>query len=147
MGTLYSQILIFILRSSRGIPESNPFPLHSSFDVSWTWMIILENQHGTKQVPVVAGPTNRGPERPARRSFESTTTTVSLPDYETSQATAKPAAISKTFFAFIGIDRSDRRFWRAVVIALVIYAIISCAVGLPFVVLVSLFIPIPPIPY
>lgn len=102
-------------------------------------MIILDDQH-KKDNPPVAGPTSRVPEPATRRSFESTTT-FSLPDYETSQARATKKGskldLSYRFFAIVGIERSDKRFWRAVICALIIYVTISFAIGLPFIIFVS----------
>jgi hypothetical protein len=98
-------------------------------------MIVLDDQdQSTKAYSSVASSARRVPEG----TRKSTSTTCSLPDYETSQAYQKPE-LEKTS-TFLCIQRVDRKFWRAVLFALIIYIVISLIIGLPFLIIVSTYI-------
>lgn len=73
----------------------------------------------------VCGPTVRLPERAAGRS----TSHITLPDYETSQAIAQNHFVYKK----TGKGRIDSRFWRATLYALIIYIALSLIIGIPIV--------------
>ncbi|KIY74415.1 hypothetical protein CYLTODRAFT_416251 [Cylindrobasidium torrendii FP15055 ss-10] len=93
-------------------------------------MIILDEPQQTKYDP--AGPTLRAPD-PALGCSSSP-----LPDYATSQAQA-----SQTQFVLPSLSRptvptswrKDRRFWKAMLYAFVVYIVLSAAIGIPLLVL------------
>jgi hypothetical protein len=97
-------------------------------------MIVLEDQQQSKDSTSVAGPTNRASEPYSRNSV------FSLPDYETSESQASFPPLKKTeiHLSFIATLRSDRRFWRAVCCAFLIYLVISVAVGVPLIIMVRI---------
>jgi hypothetical protein len=68
-----------------------------------------------------------------------TSTTICLPDYESSQSSYdKPIQKPRQTRSFLCIQWTDKRFWRAALLAFVIYIVISLAVGLPFLIIVSI---------
>jgi len=88
-------------------------------------MIILDEEPSSKlSSGDVSGPTLRFPERAAGHS------TLTLPDYETSQAIAK----HNFGYKKIVTRKVDARFWRATLYALLIYIALSLIVGIPIVV-------------
>jgi hypothetical protein len=114
-------------------------------------MIILDEEPSSKLGSSdVSGPTLRFPERAAGRS------TLTLPDYETSQAIANHNfgykqvvtrkvdvryGFHKSSDSFVQIHIFDGRFWRATLYALLIYIALSLIVGIPIVVTVSCCLP------
>jgi hypothetical protein len=91
-------------------------------------MIVLDEEDQQHIKPSrLSGPTIRLPERAAGRP-----TGGALPDYETSQALHDSTWISKPTHRR---RRLDSNFWKAVLISLFIYTIISLAIGLPFIIL------------
>jgi hypothetical protein len=91
-------------------------------------MIILDEEPSSKlsSFSSVAGPTLRHPERAAGRS----TSHLTLPDYETSQAIANNDLVYKKVVK----KRIDARFWWATLYALIIYIVLSLLIGIPIVV-------------
>ncbi|KAG7446301.1 uncharacterized protein BT62DRAFT_110769 [Guyanagaster necrorhizus] len=87
-------------------------------------MIILEEaDQQAKLDSSVAGPTLRFPDRAVGRSSSP------LPDYETSQAQHTLTTTPKSLHSKV-----DARFWRATLYALVIYVVLSVAIGVPWIV-------------
>jgi len=87
-------------------------------------MIILDEEPSSK-ASRHAGPTLRFPERAAGRS----TSALTLPDYETSQALAH-----HDVYKNVVKTKADTRFWRAILYALLIYIALSLIIGIPIVV-------------
>jgi len=92
-------------------------------------MIILDEVPPSKlsSYSDVAGPTLRFPDRVAGRS----TTSLSLPDYETSQALANNHFVYKKAVR----RKVDARLWRATPYALIIYIALSVVIGIPILVI------------
>ena len=93
-------------------------------------MIILDDQEQVPKLPdpVYAAPVNR---------CSTPTSTTSLPDYDTSQA----EQIDKPW-----LRKRKTRYWKIVVIILLVYTLLTVVIGVPLIVVVRVAFFFPSVP-
>lgn len=98
-------------------------------------MIILEEVAERTKDDKFNGPTLRP--QPAHTRSTTSTTSLLLPDYETSEAQHRDVTIPSSKFK---IFKLDAKSWRAALLALCVYIFLTLTIAVPIVVLVCLFL-------